>query len=227
MLKSLRVLAATSFVLGAASLEAANAAAIPLANADFQQGPVGFTTDYRYDLIWLDAGEYYIDTADLFGWSAGVGDHTTGSGKFAMYNAASTPGLSLWGQNVTLQAGVSYAFSGWVNLLNPGAPLIDLLVGGAIVGHATFANTTDVWQQFTIQFSSTVDGLVNLSLVNNNLLPSGVDFGLDDLELASIEEISVHETELLVTPLPGALPLFISALAAAGVARRRKKRAAA
>ncbi len=224
MFKSFRSFLPAFLAACGVSLGIAHSAPISLVNSDFEQGATGFTTDYSYDLVWLSAGEYYIAPADLFGWSNGVGDHTTGSGNMAMYNASSNAGDELWGQLVALEAGISYEFSVWVNLLNTGAPSLELLVGGVSVGTAIPSNITDIWQQVSFTFLSGIDGVIALSLINNNTSPYGVDFALDDLALASLADLVDSET--LVNPIPGALPLFATGMALAGYFGRRRKAAA-
>lgn len=215
------IAAAVCALTSAAVTTSAQAAVIPLTNGDFEDGATGFTTDYNLDEVFLKVGDFWIDKADLFGWTNGVGDKTTGSGNMAMYNASTTPGAILWGQTLSLVAGMTYEFTGWVNTITSGPPVLQLLVNGVSVGDFAAPDQSDAWFEFTFFFTATGTGLTTLGLTNTNLNPKGVDFALDELGLASVDM-----DDVLVNPIPAALPLFLTALGLGGAAMRRRKKTA-
>src|SRR4051812_43146455 len=106
-------------VLGACALLTAapvRAAIVNLVvNGAFTDGTVGFTTDYPMSTNLTGDGQCAVGTdPHLFHPAAlSFGDHTSGTGRMMLVNAATSPGVIAWRQTVPVLPNSAYQFSGW------------------------------------------------------------------------------------------------------------------
>lgn len=188
-----RIMLATIATLAVLAGTAAGAASI-VSNGDFSGGNSGFNSAYAYVAPGPGAlypeGVYTVDTNpqnshNLF---SSFGDHTTGTGKFMIVNGAGTPGTTVWSQSVGVTAGTTYNFSAFVSSLYAGSPAeLDFYVGsgegfGTLVFSTTAPAGAGTWQGVGGSFTA-ASNFVTLTIVNQNTVLGGNDFGLDDIAL--------------------------------------------
>ena len=159
-----------------------------LVNGDFEAGNSGFATDYTFDPNAGAVATYTVDSTVPNGWAPGFGDHTTGTGQMAIFNASNDPDDRVWAETLDLVMGTTYTLEGWVTALTesirPGtAPILELRVGGVSLGTFNAAGVDDTWQSFSLGWVQTTTGATEVSLHELRAVASGDDFALDDLVL--------------------------------------------
>jgi hypothetical protein len=162
-----------------------------LANPNFTNGNVGFTSNYTFTAPNGNStqGTYTVGTDNRAFNSAfptSFGDHTTGTGNYMIVDGATTANRVIWQQTVAgLTANQSYQFSFWLlNAIGTNKARIQVSANGTDVG-PVFTNPNDggVWQLNTVTVNPGASTQLIIQLRNLNLVASGNDFGLDDMEL--------------------------------------------
>lgn len=195
-------------VLTALTMVPAAQASNLINNGDFEAGASGFGTDYSLSangcvscagvstntLAWYYAPGY-VEVFD---------DHTSGSGGMLLYDPPAAPAsYRIWYQDVAVQAGKTYTFSGWgreANSENRGVNdgLIRFEVGGNALG--TLVTNQDAWTYFAAAYTATTTGLVTLALRDMNTTTwYGTYTAIDDLAFAQ----AVPEPETYALMLAG------------------------
>lgn len=166
-----------------------------IVNGDFEMGNVAISSSYGYPAepfttsSLVPEGLYAIvnlpSTVHSNFTSTGV-DHTTGTGKQMVVNGATNPGVVVWSQSVAVVANADYEFTYWVQTVvngnDPNPAQLQLYVNGVAAGPIYTANpTTAVWTQFIYNTNAGSNTILNLELVNQNTIPGGNDFSLDDI----------------------------------------------
>lgn len=136
-------------------------------------------------------------------WAPGFGDHTSGDGLMAIYNASLYSHHKAWAQSVSLVAGETYTFDGWVASLTQSIvanadPIIDLRVNNVSVGTFHAAGIDDVWQNFNFSWTSSIDGVAEIAIHDLRSVSNGDDFALDDLSLVGASAIPIPNTFFLL-----------------------------
>ena len=135
------------------------------------EGPDGFTSTSE-DINNLNTGIYTVTVTD---------------GNCVVTGSVSvSPTKSVWSQNVNLVAGSQYNFEMFAQNVVAGSPAqLRVFVGSNNLG--SFSPTgLSTWIPFTSSFTATTSGLTELKIVNENLSPSGNDFGIDDISLIEV-----------------------------------------
>ena len=187
----------------------ATAQANLIVNGNFDGGVGSFVTDYIFDPTVNNERRYSVATGVPNGWAPGLGDHTTGTGNMALFNAATNTNARVWAQAVDLIAGETYDFTGWTAVLTesirPGTnPTFAFSVAGVQVATFNSAPLDDVWQQFAFSFVASADGLAAIAIRETRGIFSGDDFALDDLSL--VQRVSTP------VPVPGTVWLMLPIL---------------
>jgi len=157
-------------------------------NGDFEQGAVGFTSDYiEVPMGVAINGETQFTvasnpaTVSIWNW-ASFGDYTTGHGLMLIANGATAPGLAVWRETVQVQPQTTYTFSFCAAGVDPvpsGASLQGL-VGGIAVGAAlTVSPTPGAWTCVSATWPSGTDTTTSLSIIDLNVAALNNDFALD------------------------------------------------
>ncbi|MBQ8957700.1 MAG: T9SS type A sorting domain-containing protein [Bacteroidales bacterium] len=159
-------------------------------NGNFDQGNVGFTSDYEYNSnLWAE-GTYYVDyDASLHHENfqgLGHGD----SGNFMIVNGATIPGTNVWTEQITVNPGSYYAFSTWVCSVG-GSPdqvaLLQFSINGTQIGDVFAAPPTyNGWKQFYVLWYSENWTTATITILNQNTGGDGNDFGLDDISFSEL-----------------------------------------
>lgn len=159
-------------------------------NGDFEQGAVGFTSSYVYNSNLWNEGTYYVDYDASLHHENFVGYGHGGSGNFMMVNGSTSPGTNVWTEQITVQPNQTYAFSTWVCTLAGQANEVALLqfsINGNQIGEVFSAPpTTNTWQQFYQLWNSGNSTTATITILNQNTVGSGNDFGLDDISFCQL-----------------------------------------
>ena len=171
-------------------------------NGDFTQGNMGFTSAYQYNTNLFGEGTYYVDSdaslhhENFFGY--GHGDN----GNFMIVNGATVPGTNVWTEQITVNPNTYYAFSTWVCTLAGQANEVALLqfsINGNQIGDI-FAAPPEryIWEQFYELWYSGDATTATITILNQNTVGSGNDFGLDDISFCEIVLVGAPECTVTV-----------------------------
>ena len=113
----------------------------------------------------------------------------------------------MWQQTVLVQPNTTYNFStavGNVNTYNPA--VLRFSINGVLLGDSILAPTTQAtWAQFTTTWNSGNNTSALISIVNENTIAGGNDFGLDDISFTSTCSNNLAATvTVTVNPSPAA-----------------------
>jgi hypothetical protein len=207
------------------ALVAGTAGATPvnlIANADFEAAGAGWSTDYRLTAAGcigcVGVAATTLGWYNLPAYVFPFGDHTTGNGLMLQYDPPNGSHGRIWYQSVNVEAGLTYAFSGWVREANsepsPNNGLVGVYADGQLLGQQ--AALDDGWVQWSFSYTATQTGAIELAL--RDLYPTtfnGTYSVIDDLSFAQAGTGSVPE--------PASLSLCLAALAGAAAARRKAR----
>lgn len=179
-------------------------------NGDFELGNVGFTSDYTYQSNVSPSATYYIGAnahdyhPNFYGY-----DHTTGNGNFMIINGAENLNNVVWSQTVNVIPNTDYAFSTWVCTLSPYSEQyitrLQFCINGEQIGDVFRAPLNiNVWENFYQIWNSGNSMQATITILNQNTLAVGNDFGLDDISFNNLEEcvstaqLTVYVGEVIV-----------------------------
>lgn len=171
-------------------------------NGDFEQGNVGFTSDYTYNAgfaVWPPFQTY--DVAPVPVGLMPCRDHSTGMTNYMFADGADQPGLRYWCQTVPVQPNTDYLLSTWATSLNPGEPfaLLQFTINADTLGSLT-APAQCTWAEFTGLWSSGIATAATVCIENLVLALPQNDFGIDDIALYPVCEVRDTLT-LHITPV--------------------------
>ncbi|MFN5369971.1 MAG: gliding motility-associated C-terminal domain-containing protein [Bacteroidia bacterium] len=136
---------------------------------------------------WTGPNGFTATTEDISNLSTGIYSVTVTDGACEATGSVSvSPTKSVWSQNVSLVAGSQYNFQVFAqNVIASSPAQLRVFVGSANLGSFTpIGNVT--WTPFSASFTATTSGLTEVKIVNENLSPSGNDFGIDDISLIQV-----------------------------------------
>ena len=192
----------TSFTLTGTAFDPSNNL---VTNPDFEQGAVGFTSDYLNDLNTIfNPGVYTIVTSpDIISSNfPECDDHTTGNGNMMLISGASTPNQNIWCQSIPVTPFTDYSFSAWVGTIVPfNLPELQFYINGVPLGSPyTAPNDICTWTQFYETWNSGPSTVADICIVDQNLANLGNDFALDDIAFSPVcvetDEITVEVIHL-------------------------------
>jgi hypothetical protein len=158
-----------------------------IVNGDFEQGRVGFRTQYTfspgnlrpelaYDIVQRPT-EAHAD-------AAAFGDHTTGKGNMLMVNGGQAINHVVWGQTTTVRPGGEYTFTLWVASWTPISPAqLDVRVNGKSIGQVAASPNPGQWNQLRVVWNAGDNRSANIEIFDLNQAFSGNDFAIDDVSL--------------------------------------------
>jgi hypothetical protein len=164
-----------------------------LQNGDFEQGNIGFTSQYRYSKGAVNYAQTYDIVTDPVkasmgnsGW-ASYGDHTTGKGMMMVLSGSPTNGQVAWSQTVDVTPNGNYRFSLWLSswlATNPGT--LDIRLNGVSMRNLQSPGSTGKWQQVTVDWSAGSAKTLKIEILNKASGYLGGHIALDDLRLERI-----------------------------------------
>lgn len=187
-----------------------------IVNGNFEGGNVGFLSDYHFDSTppMNGVGYYAIGTTPKT-WNSSWGDfsnHTPGGTLMMIVDGATTAGMVVWGQNVTVQPHTPYRFSFWAASSYSQHPAtLRLMINGTTVGtDLTLPTQVGEWVEFSVLWQSALATTAAIRLYNLNTRYLGNDFVLDDIQMVAIPE-------------PATFTLLLVGTAAILLARRKQR----
>jgi gliding motility-associated-like protein len=185
-------------------------------NGDFSAGDSDFTTDYipgtggAFGLL-SDEGQYVISTnSNLTHTNFGNCPDHTGGGNMMVVNGSSTSNENVWCQTIPVAANTTFAFSAWLQSVNPDNPArLQFSVNGALLGNTFQATSSNCqWREFTETWNSGGATSAQICIVNQNTQPSGNDFAIDDIFFGEVctqtDEVTLIEVFLDADAVPTA-----------------------
>jgi gliding motility-associated-like protein len=160
-------------------------------NGSFSGGNTGFASGYVTGSggPWGPcsyAGTYGVSNnpSNLHSLWSSFGDHTTGGGQMMLVNGASTAGVNVWCQTVSVIPNTNYDFSTWLANVSTTSPAaLQFAINGFPLGTVFNApNTPAQWIQFHYIWNSGTNTSANICIINQNMVAIGNDFALDDIE---------------------------------------------
>ncbi len=196
----------------------ANAANL-IVNGDFEAGMTGFGSDYTPSahgcISCVGVNSNTLSWYNAPGYVEVFNDHTSGTGGMLLYDPPASPSAwRIWYQNVHVEAGKTYTFSGWgreANSENPGVNdgLVRFEVNGTDLG--TLVTVQNAWTYFSAEYTATTTGLVTLALRDMNATTwYGTYTAIDDLAFTQ------------AVPEPETYALMLAGLGLLGLAARRR-----
>ncbi len=157
-------------------------------NSGFEQGNVGFTSSYTYTNNLMPEGTYYVG-AEANDYHTDFHGTAHDGNNFMIINGATTPGTNVWTEEITVSPNTYYAFSTWVCTVSPAgnAALLQFSINGNQIGNVFSAPaTTYQWLQFYELWYSGNNTSATITILNQNTVGSGNDFGLDDVSFREL-----------------------------------------
>lgn len=158
-------------------------------NGNFEQGNVGFSSSYQYNSNLWGEGTYYVDSDASLHHESFYGYGHNG-GNFMMVNGSTRPGTQVWTEVISVHPNTYYAFSTWVCTLAGQANEVALLqfsINNNQLGEVFSAPPyTGNWEQFYELWYSGNATTATITILNQNTVGSGNDFGLDDISFREL-----------------------------------------
>lgn len=170
-------------------------------NGDFSQGNQGFTSAYEYNSNLWNEGTYYVDYDASLHHESFIGLGHNG-GNFMIINGSTSPGTNVWTEEISINPNTYYAFSTWVCTLAGTSDQVALLqfsINGTQIGSIFRAPPTiNDWQQFYELWYSGSSTTATITILNQNTVGSGNDFGLDDISFCELVLVGAPECTVYV-----------------------------
>jgi hypothetical protein len=185
-------------------------------NGDFSAGTYGFTSGYNYGGLYLAETTYAVNTDPRKenGFLTSYGDHTTGTGNMLIVNGATSPGVTVWSQTLTVDPNTNYSFSMYVaSCYGTNRAFLGVFIDNSQIGGSFYApSTTGIWDQFNAQWNSGLNSSVTITIVDLNTAAMGNDFSIDDISIQS------------TVPLPAAFFQLSAGLGVLALWRRKARK---
>lgn len=183
-------------------------------NGNFDQGNYGFTSAYQYSYNLWNEGTYYVDSDASPHHESFYGLGHNG-GNYMIINGSTSPGTNVWTEQITVIPNTYYAFSTWVCTLAGQANEVAQLqfsINGEQIGDIFSAPPERyVWEQFYELWYSGNTTTATITILNQNTVGSGNDFGLDDISFCALivdeAQCTVSVGSLSVTATADAMEL--------------------
>ncbi len=197
-------------------------------NGDFNQGNNGFLSDYSFVNGFANTAVGYSSGTGLYPESkyTVVANRTDsnvtlyhpaffGNGrnqgnivgrnddKYMAINGATVIGQKIWSQTVEVVPNNNYSFSAWITSINAGNPsLLRFLINGIEIGPQISApSALYTWKQFYTVWNSGSATTAEITIINDNSVANGNDFGLDDISFSTTCSNSSTVTITVNSPL--------------------------
>lgn len=166
-------------------------------NSDFSDGNSGFTSAYQFcekkNCLYPE-GRYTVgsDISTYHSDFVGV-DHTSGNGSFLIVNGAGSP-ETIWSQTIIVKPYTEYNFSSWVcSVVEGEVAQLQFSINTDTLGSIFYApSSVNTWEKFDITWNSGSSTTAVIKILDQNTVPGGNDFGLDDIYFVETCALAVH-----------------------------------
>ncbi len=113
-------------------------------------------------------------------------DHSIGSVNMMVVNGATTSGVQVWCQTLSVTPNTTYLFKAWVASMTSTSPAnLQLFINSNPYGAGFIASATPcLWQRYCETWYSGSNTSVTLCLIDINTASGGNDFALDDISFS-------------------------------------------
>jgi len=181
-------------------------------NGDFESGNAGFTSSYKSSTDLVPEGTYAVtpDPKTYHSGFSSFSDHTTGGttpvGNQMVINGATSANVTIWSQTLPVKPNSTYQFSYWLqSVVNTNASQLQTFANGQPLGGVFTASIPDPfvrnWTKYYYNWNSGSNTSVVIDIRNQNIVPNGNDFSLDDIDLRVVQQVT---SSINVTALPAA-----------------------
>lgn len=170
-------------------------------NGDFEQGNTGFTSAYTYSTNLYPESTYSVGSYAGDFHPDFVGTGHGGTGNFMIINGATSPNTNIWTEQITVSPNTYYAFSTWVCTVSPAGDVarLQFSINGTQLGEVFSAPPyTGEWLQFYELWYSGNSTSATITILNQNTVGSGNDFGLDDISFCELVLLGAPECTITV-----------------------------
>lgn len=176
-----------------------------LTNGDFEQGNVGFDSNYTFDNNNPAGGRYGIvsDPNSWFGPMSSFGDHTTGSGLMLVGDGSTVTDNMVLGWTVPVVEGMRYRFTGYFAEAGGGTSssqqLFEVRLDDQVLGQVDLDGLTPGdWQELLHEFNATeTNPTARLTIHALRTGGGGNNFAIDDISFMAVPEPSAAALLLL------------------------------
>ena len=170
-------------------------------NGDFEQGNTGFTSAYTYSTNLYPESTYSVGSYAGDFHPDFVGTGHGGTGNFMIINGATSPNTNIWTEQITVSPDTYYAFSTWVCTVSPAGDVarLQFSINGVQLGEVFSAPPyTGEWLQFYELWYSGTSTTATITILNQNTVGSGNDFGLDDISFCELVLLGAPQCPITV-----------------------------
>lgn len=164
-----------------------------LVNGNFEQGMVGFTSQYNYSDGCRSCGPNNYAVIDGFG---------VNGGNCLSFDGSESYGTVLYEQTIEAIIGATYSFNYLASTNgqdNSNPAYFEVLVNGVAIGSWDYITTTyPEWNTFEHTFVAN-NGTLTLQIIDRNTESSGNDCLIDELELVVIGGASIITDTITIT----------------------------
>lgn len=178
-------------------------------NPGFEEGNIGFTSDYEYGVLVTAPGLYGVsESAEILNhlYFSDCPDHTSSEGQMLVVDGSARENEKVWCQVVSIEPDKNYAFSAWITSVKRENPArLQFSINGEKLGEPFRASDIVCeWRQFFELWSSENATEAEICIINQNLNPDGNDFALDDFRFYELPEVLRDSTMVLIESLEAA-----------------------
>lgn len=174
-------------------------------NGDFELGNTGFTSAYQYNTNLWGEGTYYVDS-DASSHHESFAGYGHSGGNFMIVNGATSPGTNVWTEQISVMPDTYYAFSTWACNVSVGNPeqvaLLQFSINDTQIGPVFSApNQLNTWNQFYELWYSGSATAATITILNQNTVAGGNDFGLDDISFRQLVPVGAPQCTVTVNSM--------------------------
>ena len=168
-------------------------------NGNFDLGNTGFTSEYVYTTARINEEYYAVGTnCHRFHESLpDIYDHTSGNGNYMIVNGSPAKNKQVWSQIVPVHPNTNYVFITWVTSFCLPAADLQFSINEQQIGEIFHSpQVLGEWQQFYQIWNSGASTEAVITILNQNTVKQGNDFGLDDISFSAFvpceDSVTVH-----------------------------------
>ena len=167
-----------------------------ISNGNFESGNAGFLSSLPLSCTCL-FGSYCVTTTSINKCNTffNIQDHTSGSGNYFVVDGDQfVSNIDVWNESVNVSTGITYKFSFWLHpeLSNgTGKALLNVRINNQNQLTINCQFVPNQWTNYTVSWTSNVNGPVPISIRQTNFGGNGFDYGLDDISFNGCVPLNV------------------------------------